>query len=94
MHVKRWLAHDGAGAQFVVVDKSPPESVIDDVILHRPHPGSSAWTTSPYGEATSTAPPWAGTNRSNAPAAAAPTDPPPATRIGPVEDRRYGEACL
>lgn len=32
-HVKRWLASDGAGAQLIVVDNSPPESVSDDVVL-------------------------------------------------------------
>lgn len=32
-HVKTWLAGDGAGAQLIVVDNSPPEIVADDVVI-------------------------------------------------------------
>jgi hypothetical protein len=32
-HVKTWLAGDGAGAQLIVVDNSPPELVADDVVV-------------------------------------------------------------
>lgn len=32
-HAKEWLAGDGAGAQLIVVDNSPPESVADDVVV-------------------------------------------------------------
>jgi len=32
-HVRNWLAHDGVGAQLVVVDNSPPQSVADDVVV-------------------------------------------------------------
>lgn len=32
-HAKRWLASDGAGAQLIVVDNSPPESVANDVVV-------------------------------------------------------------
>lgn len=32
-HAKAWLSTEGAGAQLIVVDNSPPESVIDDVVV-------------------------------------------------------------
>jgi hypothetical protein len=32
-HVKGWLSNAGAGAQLIVVDNSPPESVDDDVVI-------------------------------------------------------------
>lgn len=32
-HVKRWLATDGAGAQAIIIDNSPPPSVADDVVI-------------------------------------------------------------
>ncbi len=32
-HVRNWLAHDGIGAQLVVIDNSPPQSVADDVVV-------------------------------------------------------------
>lgn len=32
-HVKTWLAGDGAGAQLIIVDNSPPELVSDDVVV-------------------------------------------------------------
>ncbi|MFM1724427.1 MULTISPECIES: AAA family ATPase [Rhodococcus] len=32
-HVKRWLAAEGAGAQIIVVDNSPPDSVAEDVVV-------------------------------------------------------------
>jgi hypothetical protein len=32
-HAKSWLAGSGSGAQLVVVDNSPPDSVSDDVIV-------------------------------------------------------------
>lgn len=33
-HVREWLATDGVGAQLIVVDNSPPESVAADVVVH------------------------------------------------------------
>jgi hypothetical protein len=32
-HVRTWLTTDGAGAQLIVIDNSPPESVADDVVI-------------------------------------------------------------
>lgn len=32
-HAKRWLVGPGAGAQLVVFDKEPPESVAADVVV-------------------------------------------------------------
>ncbi|TDD58837.1 DNA recombination protein RecN [Kribbella antibiotica] len=32
-HAKNWLATDGAGAQLIVVDNSPPESVDEDIVI-------------------------------------------------------------
>lgn len=32
-HIKTWLAGDGAGAQIIIVDNSPPDSVADDVVV-------------------------------------------------------------
>lgn len=32
-HVKTWLAGDGAGAQLIVIDNSPPDLVSDDVVV-------------------------------------------------------------
>jgi hypothetical protein len=32
-HVRTWLAGDGAGAQLIVIDNSPPESVVEDVVV-------------------------------------------------------------
>ncbi|MCV7175449.1 ATP-binding protein [Mycolicibacterium sphagni] len=32
-HVRRWLAADGAGAQLIVIDNSPPDFVADDVVV-------------------------------------------------------------
>ncbi|MFK4484621.1 hypothetical protein [Curtobacterium sp. AB7] len=32
-HAKHWLSTDGQGAQLIVVDNSPPESVSDDVVI-------------------------------------------------------------
>lgn len=32
-HAKAWLAGDGVGAQLIVIDNSPPESVADDVVV-------------------------------------------------------------
>lgn len=51
-HIKKWLASDGAGAQMIVVDNSPPHSVADDVVVRFTRSSSTA----PYGlipEATS-----------------------------------------
>lgn len=51
-HVKSWLASDGAGAQMIVVDNSPPDSVTDDVVVRF----TRSATVAPYGlipEATS-----------------------------------------
>lgn len=51
-HVKSWLASDGAGAQIIVVDNSPPDSVADDVVVRF----TRSARTAPYGlipEATS-----------------------------------------
>jgi AAA domain len=33
LHVRRWLAGEGSGAQLVVVDNSPPEIVSNDVVV-------------------------------------------------------------
>lgn len=44
-HVQRWLAGDGAGAQLVVIDNSPPELVRDHVVVHYTRSAS----TPPYG---------------------------------------------
>ncbi len=33
-HVKTWLSGDGLGAQLIIVDNSPPESVSEDVVVH------------------------------------------------------------
>jgi hypothetical protein len=32
-HAKNWLATDGQGAQLIVVDNTPPDSVADDVVV-------------------------------------------------------------
>lgn len=32
-HAKHWLATEGQGAQLIIVDNSPPESVSDDVVI-------------------------------------------------------------
>jgi len=32
-HVRAWLAGNGAGAQLIVVDNSPPETVVGDVVI-------------------------------------------------------------
>lgn len=32
-HVKRWLSNEGSGAQLVVIDNTPPESITQDVII-------------------------------------------------------------
>lgn len=32
-HVKAWLASDGVGAQMIVIDNSPPESLAEDVVI-------------------------------------------------------------
>jgi hypothetical protein len=32
-HVKQWLSGPGTGAQLIVVDNSPPESIADDVVI-------------------------------------------------------------
>jgi hypothetical protein len=32
-HAKTWLASEGVGAQLIVIDNSPPESVADDVVV-------------------------------------------------------------
>lgn len=33
-HVRDWLSTDGVGAQLIVIDNSPPESVADSVVVH------------------------------------------------------------
>ncbi|BCN67277.1 hypothetical protein RE943_07500 [Prescottella equi] len=51
-HVKKWLATEGAGAQMIVVDNSPPDSVAEDVVVRFTRNAATA----PYGlipEATS-----------------------------------------
>jgi hypothetical protein len=47
-HAKNWLAHDGQGAQLIVIDNSPPDTVADDVVIRftrraEDHPYGLIW---------------------------------------------------